>query len=78
MVLVVCPYMSNISHVYTMASLKDIVSKIEKKCIRDALEATNWVQVRAAKMLGITQGMLGYKIKKYGITIKPEQRRRKR
>lgn len=54
------------------------MSEVEKKCIRDALEATNWVQIRAAKMLGITQRMLGYKIKKYGITIKPKQRRRKR
>lgn len=70
--------MSHISQTYSAASLKDIVLEVEKKCIRDALEATNWVQIRAAKMLGITQRMLGYKIKKYGITIKPKQRRRKR
>jgi len=70
--------MPDTSHDYPVASLKDIVAEVEKKCIRDALEATNWVQIRGAKMLGISQRMLGYKIKKYGITIKPKKRRRKR
>jgi len=34
------------------------------------LKDCNWVMARAAKVLGITERMIGYKIKKYGLRIK--------
>ncbi|MBI4709542.1 MAG: nif-specific transcriptional activator NifA [Nitrospirae bacterium] len=40
---------------------------IEKTMVINALEKTNWVQAKAAKLLGITPRQIGYKIKKYRI-----------
>jgi len=40
---------------------------MEKEEIVNALKASNWVMARAARMLGITERMIGYKIKKLGI-----------
>ena len=54
--------------------LKDVVASVEKMYILQALEETNWIQARAAKRLGITQRMLGYKIKKYKIILKQNQK----
>ena len=51
-------------------SLKDKINEMEKEAILKALEVCNWVQARAARKLGITERMIGYKIKKYGIVIK--------
>lgn len=50
-----------------MDSLKERVKEIEKEEIINALKECNWVMARAAKELGITERMIGYKIKKYGI-----------
>ncbi|MBI5025305.1 MAG: hypothetical protein HZC12_00970 [Nitrospirae bacterium] len=50
-----------------MNSLRKKVEKIEQEEIIRALEESNWVMARAAKKLGITERMIGYKIKKYGI-----------
>ena len=50
-----------------MESLKDKVKEIEKEEILNALKECNWVMSRAARMLGITERMIGYKIKKYHI-----------
>jgi Nif-specific regulatory protein len=50
-----------------MDSLKDKVKEIEKEEILNALKECNWVMSRAARMLGITERMIGYKIKKYHI-----------
>lgn len=50
-----------------MATLKDKVKELEKEEIVKALRGCNWVMARAAKQLGITERMIGYKIKKYGI-----------
>lgn len=50
-----------------MSSLKDKVEKIEKEEIIKALKECDWVMARAAKKLGITERMIGYKIKKYRI-----------
>jgi len=47
--------------------LKRAVADLEKRLIYEALEATDWIKARAARRLGITQRILGYKIKKYGI-----------
>ncbi len=50
-----------------MDALKDKIEEIEKEEIIKALQGCNWIKVRAAKKLGITERMIGYKIKKYGI-----------
>ena len=50
-----------------MDSLKEKIREIEKGEILRALTETNWVMARAARMLGITERMIGYKIRKYGI-----------
>ena len=50
-----------------MDSLKKKVEEIEREEIINALKECNWVMARAAKKLGITERMIGYKIKKYGI-----------
>lgn len=48
------------------ASLPEIVESLEKKSIEDALKKFK-TQRKAAKALGITERMLGYKLLKYGI-----------
>lgn len=50
-----------------MDSLRTKVTEIEKEEITRALKESNWVMARAARKLGITERMIGYKIKKYGI-----------
>lgn len=49
------------------SSLKERVREIEREEIIKALEECNWVMARAARRLGITERMIGYKIRKYGI-----------
>ena len=50
-----------------MGSLRAKVTEIEKEEITRALNESNWVMARAARLLGITERIIGYKIKKYGI-----------
>jgi Nif-specific regulatory protein len=52
------------------ASLRDRIEELEKNAIIKALKECNWVMSRAAKTLGITERMIGYKIRKYGIRIR--------
>ncbi|MEN8262257.1 MAG: helix-turn-helix domain-containing protein [Nitrospirota bacterium] len=52
-----------------MISLKNKLELIEKEEIMKALQECNYVIVHAAKKLGITERMIGYKIKKYRIKI---------
>ena len=40
---------------------------MEREEILSALKECNWVMARAAKKLGITERMIGYKIRKYRI-----------
>jgi Nif-specific regulatory protein len=47
--------------------LKESIEKYEREEIIKALKVSNWVMARAARMLGITERMIGYKIRKYGI-----------
>jgi len=54
--------------------LRKIIAGVEKTYILKALEDVGWIQIKAAERLGISQRMLGYKIKKYGITLKPKQK----
>lgn len=57
-----------------MISLKDKIKTLEKEEIILALTDCNGVQARAAKKLGITERMIGYKIKKYKINIKEDSK----
>jgi len=50
-----------------MDTLRDKVKDMEKEEIIRALRECDWVMARAAKRLGITERMIGYKIKKYDI-----------
>jgi len=50
-----------------MNTLKESIKEIEKKEIINALKESNWIMTRAALKLGITNRIIGYKIKKYGI-----------
>ncbi|WP_457568765.1 sigma-54-dependent transcriptional regulator [Desulfurobacterium sp.] len=47
--------------------LPDYINEIEKTILLNALEKANFVQTRAAKLLGIDEKSLRYKRKKYGI-----------
>ena len=51
-----------------MDSLREKVREIEKEEIINAMRECKWVMSRAAKKLGITERMIGYKIKKYNIS----------
>jgi len=42
--------------------------RLEKERIIEALKKCNFNQSKAARLLGITQRQIGYKIQKYGIT----------
>ena len=48
--------------------LSDTLEKIEAALIRRALVRGNFVQVKAAELLGISKSLLQYKLKKYNIT----------
>jgi Nif-specific regulatory protein len=50
-----------------MDSLREKVREMEKEEIINAMRECKWVMSRAAKKLGITERMIGYKIRKYGI-----------
>ena len=47
--------------------LNEVLYAVEEKMLNRALEATGFVQARAAERLGITKSLLQYKMKKYGI-----------
>jgi two-component system NtrC family response regulator len=49
------------------AELNDVLYAVEEKMLNRALEATGFIQARAAEKLGITKSLLQYKMKKYGI-----------
>ena len=48
--------------------LNDTLEKIEAALIRRALAHSNFVQVKAAEMLGVSKSLLQYKLKKYKLT----------
>ncbi|MDH4232518.1 MAG: hypothetical protein OEW04_10900 [Nitrospirota bacterium] len=52
------------------SDLKHRIQEMEKEAILGALEECNWIMARAAKKLGITERMIGYKVRKYGIRTK--------
>ncbi len=47
-----------------METLKEKIKEIEREEIVNALRDCNWVMAKAARKLGITERMIGYKIKK--------------
>ena len=61
-----------------MGSLKMKVAEIEIAEITKALKESNWIMAKAARMLCITERMIGYKIKKYGIGKEEGDRETKR
>jgi Nif-specific regulatory protein len=50
-----------------MESLREKVQEIEREEIISALKECNWIMSRAARKLGITERVIGYKVKKYNI-----------
>jgi len=50
-----------------MNTLRDKVKELERDAIINALNQCSWIMAKAARQLGITERMIGYKIKKYGI-----------
>ncbi len=50
--------------------LKERVESLERRMISAALLQSNGIQARAAKVLGMSERVMRYKIKKYGIQIK--------
>ncbi len=53
-----------------METLKDKIKELEKEEIIKALKECGWVMAKAARRLGITERMIGYKVNKYGIRSK--------
>ncbi|HDH51707.1 MAG TPA: hypothetical protein ENG75_07395 [Nitrospirae bacterium] len=53
-----------------MISLKNRIELMEKEEIIKALGECNYIMAQAAKKLGITERMIGYKVRKYKIRIK--------
>jgi Nif-specific regulatory protein len=51
-------------------SLTEIIANMEQELIVDALKKSGGQQRKAAKDLGITERILGYKIKKHNIQPK--------
>jgi len=50
-------------------SLKKEIEELEKRRIEETLKKCDYNQALAARLLGITQRQIGYKIKKYKIVI---------
>jgi len=48
-------------------SLEERLASLEKEMILEALRKSNWVQTRAAELLGISERVLRYKMSKHGI-----------
>lgn len=57
----------NSKEITDMSTLKEQIREIEKDEIIRALRECGWIMARAARKLGITERMIGYKIKKYEI-----------
>lgn len=53
-----------------MVTLKEKVKEMEREEIISALKESDCVRARAARRLGITERMISYKIRKYGLRIK--------
>jgi Nif-specific regulatory protein len=56
------------SHTTYTGTLPEAVANVEREMILEALKSSKGHQGKAAKTLGVTERILGYKIKKYGIS----------
>jgi len=56
------------SHTAYPGTLPEAVANTEREMILEALKTTRGHQGKAARILGVTERVLGYKIKKYGIS----------
>jgi len=54
---------------YSDKSLDEAISELEKRMIIDALKKTRGLQAKAAKLLGISERSIWYRIKKYNIDV---------
>ena len=52
----------------TEGGIRETVGVMEKQMITEALIKAEWVQTKAASLLGISERMLRYKMKKYAIS----------
>lgn len=57
----------------TQGTLGEGLEVLEQKMIISALEKNDWIQTRAAEPLGISERVLRYKMKKYGIKASPKK-----
>jgi len=60
-------YKSAVDLLPVQISLNETLEKIEGALVRRALARADFVQVKAAEMLGISKSLLQYKLKKYTI-----------
>ena len=51
----------------TTLSLGDTVAAYEKDIVLDALKTTRGNRAKAARLLGTTERIINYKVRKYGI-----------
>jgi Nif-specific regulatory protein len=63
------PKFSSPGALETNLPLPEAVESLERRIIEDAMRKTNGNQRKAAKLLGVTERVLGYKIKTYGISL---------
>ncbi|MEA2040687.1 MAG: sigma-54 dependent transcriptional regulator [Thermodesulfobacteriota bacterium] len=61
------PAHSNQSETGNPGTLKESIDALERRMVQDALRSTGNHQTRAAGLLGISERMLRYKAKKYGL-----------
>jgi DNA-binding NtrC family response regulator len=54
---------------YSDKSLDEAISELERRMIIDALKKTRGLQAKAAKLLGISERSIWYRIKKYSIDV---------
>ncbi|MDA8172351.1 MAG: helix-turn-helix domain-containing protein [Nitrospiraceae bacterium] len=52
--------------------LREKVEELERSEILTALRQTRWCKAKAARMLGLSERMFSYRLKKYGISIRKE------
>ena len=62
-------YKSAVDMLPAQINLSDTLEKIEAALVRRALARTDFVQVKAAELLGISKSLLQYKLKKYKISV---------
>ena len=52
--------------------LKEKIEELERREIMNALRESGWVKSRAARLLGLSERMFNYRLRKYGIRLRKE------